>query len=159
MFIHEWTFLVFRDIIMIWCPFFIKNLIIIPLIHEDLLVSLPLRYNGRFTAITVDPQVHTATKKAYDVLFIGTGKLLPVQRWMYGIVQVVLTGFCQSRKCILLKMPQENVKIVKSHGNTSQFTNIYFNSSQINWTRTASHLTDCLSPPIQLILTVTLWPS
>lgn len=32
-------------------------------------------YSYRFTQIAVDPQVKTPGGKAYDVLFIGTGKL------------------------------------------------------------------------------------
>lgn len=45
---------------------------------QPVMISTSFRYSGRFTAITVDPQVRTATKKAYDVLFIGTddGKVI-----------------------------------------------------------------------------------
>lgn len=38
--------------------------------------SINYSYSGRFTSIAVDAQVRTPDGKAYDVLFVGTGKCL-----------------------------------------------------------------------------------
>ena len=64
-------------------------------------------FSYRFTEIAVDPQVKTPGGKAYDVLFIGTGKFTSCTKKLCesacSDIQKSITGFAGSSNVCVVK--------------------------------------------------------